>query len=1052
MEQIVKSCKLRGKNEEKIDAVYSCYLPDQWSLELIARVPQLFVLYKLEPQKLKTIRETFNELFTFFQQKNVPELIQKLLTIQVEKINSQSTVLKTLQSSQHEIFHILNFNLDKIHVLTSTSVQLTMKLVHEKMVLQDKLPSTIFAKLKTLREEKVLTMVANAFESQTLPTLVIDCDGENIESIVENFHRLELKEVKTNIAYLVNVGLRLEILSKSIPLAEFIRISREKFAIKVARLKKVNFQGISTFFCEILRENSEIYHEITSGANEEVKIGKELEFEDEKVHIERKFYKSKTNCYQKTNFDTHQKLTIDEIIKLAETNKIIVLAEEPGSGKSIELKMTAKKLKQTFPTHWVEFIDLKLFEKVFQENEKIPTHFNQSKNVLNFLANKMLKLEGFDSIIFLESFNKGKIIILMDGFDEISSNNRDFAMNLMKGYTDLLKNQLWVAIRPSSGREVVEKLRCQVNPELIKFAPFTNENQRSFFRKFFENKQILEKFENSFKLLKASITNPLALRIVVELFKNGSNFENFDSNLYSIYESFIYSAPPGDHSEFKKIIHVIKFETKKNVSIDYEDSWPKNSYFKDLQHIGSNGNFIHRTFGEFHVAGCLVSLVFRNKPQSRQDVEKVKNLWLQVMKMEKGEMIRKFLDFFLESSSKFEHYQNAKFLLEFIDENFIDILHFSAVEGCINLIKFVFHLIEDQMMLQEMWLIKSGNSVLMSATFNQPIEFVQELWRFASTIFDQTQMKQLLMQENEAGENVLNFSFYNDLDQNENKFMFFMENTRRILSEGELERFLSPKKPIWENLCFEKTFYFLLKVLTKSEFRIFTESKNCDGFTLLHSICAKCDFDVSSLDYTAQMMADVFRTLDVEESRELILKKGCKGQTALMLAAENENEIVFKALWKFIETSFYDGEQQKMLQEECKWSPSVLHCSARNHGRETFETVYKIYTQKLNIESIKSVLIRKNGNGKNILNYGVELSSKQLVESLWRNMQKVLDSKALKTMLTNEDDARYSIFDYRCWDDEKQEIFSIFKPFIIENCLIENEKLLIWFSSQNFMT
>lgn len=73
-EKISQKCKLQVGIEEYIDIVYNYYPPEMHHAELIVRVPHLIALYSHDPERLKLIRETFKELFEFYEKKINPEM------------------------------------------------------------------------------------------------------------------------------------------------------------------------------------------------------------------------------------------------------------------------------------------------------------------------------------------------------------------------------------------------------------------------------------------------------------------------------------------------------------------------------------------------------------------------------------------------------------------------------------------------------------------------------------------------------------------------------------------------------------------------------------------------------------------------------------------------------------------------------------------------------------------------------------------------------------------------------------------------------------------
>jgi NACHT domain len=346
--------------------------------------------------------------------------------------------------------------------------------------------------------------------------------------------------------------------------------------------RKVNFQGIKMKLKEIFYETRKAIEKIPLDiflAEQEFEIGKENNFDEVKFHVERNFLTSDANWNDKTSKFEPEPLSSEELFKIAEKVKVILLADEPGNGKSTEMKMIAKKLKRKFPFSWVEYFDLKLFTKDFQKDGKVTMKFDKVEEIARFLAEKMLKLESFKAETFVEMFINGCVIALFDGVDEISPSFLEFVMKLMVGSKTKSQNLLFISARP----HLVCKLEQNLKTKSFKLVEFSDNNRKEFLMKFFQTKDILkvqrEKFLekiNTISWSNKSVLNPMLCRMTAEICED-PNFQLVDANLFSIYDEFVSKmiknlrkkGPEAekDATKFIKNVDIIECHQRKAVEI-----------------------------------------------------------------------------------------------------------------------------------------------------------------------------------------------------------------------------------------------------------------------------------------------------------------------------------------------------------------------------------------------------------------------------------------------------------------------------------------------------
>jgi hypothetical protein len=559
-----------------------------------------------------------------------------------------------------------------------------------------------------------------------------------------------------------------------------------------------------------------------------------------------------------------------------------------------------------------------------------------------------------------------------------------------------------------------------------------------------------------------SVSNPMLLRMIVELFDDNLDFELNETNLFSIYDEFVAKmigklAEKGpeaknDSTQFIMNVNIIECHQKKAAEVMFggksnELSAAIDIFFKhtpdlsidQMTRIGlvfDDGSgelhFIHRTFVEFFVAKFIVEKMFKLKFQSEEELNAVADLWMEAMRMSDGEMIRKFLD---EEMKRFEFDKNQKLVVKSMEKSFgsfrRDVLRCSARDCCMNLIRFVsINVIEDREKLLKIWIGCTWiGTVLMYAAKFQSIEFVEELWNFAVKIFTQSQVVELLMHENKGGGrmcNVLHFAVANESD--EEPFKFFLQKAREILNAVQLKRFTAPKSPLWywEDKNAKIVLSRCKKTFAENEFRNLLKSRNYLDETLPAYACGDFE-DAESLEFVLNELFEFFGASETQEMLQTTTTDYCR--TPLMLAAMNGSENIFKTFWSFVEhkLQFKVEDLKQMLSRENKNEWNAFHYATLNGNKENFKFVKQVFEEKLGNEKIKKFLVKENESGENIFHFTIKgEGNEETIETLWHFMQTLLDDRTLMKMLVKRNKKGKSLLD----DSGTQRKREIFEDFI----------------------
>jgi hypothetical protein len=159
-------------------------------------------------------------------------------------------------------------------------------------------------------------------------------------------------------------------------------------------------------------------------------------------------------------------------------------------GKTTVLTHLSKQMKQKFPTYWVVKIDLNDHTDVLEAQMKQKIETNE------FLPEKLLKFHHpFEKQLFKQCCQgleeASKVIMMFDGFDEISPKYKETVLDLLQGLNPLKQpwiEQLWVTTRPHLREELEDNLQqlCYT------LEPFSEDNQIGFLTKFWHQRLKLE--------------------------------------------------------------------------------------------------------------------------------------------------------------------------------------------------------------------------------------------------------------------------------------------------------------------------------------------------------------------------------------------------------------------------------------------------------------------------------------------------------------------------------------------------------------------------------
>jgi hypothetical protein len=208
----------------------------------------------------------------------------------------------------------------------------------------------------------------------------------------------------------------------------------------------------------------------------------------EKISADLKWIKSSTDISRILKYINKVKeepFAEDTMITMAQ--KVSILIDIAGMGKSTVLNHLAQQLKEKNENHWVVKVDLNDFTSELDEVKS--DQLKTCTEAIKFLSNKILKLSSaLEKDLFRQScMETGNVILLFDGFDEVASYYKDEVTQLIKSLLETSIGKVFIASRPEWA-EFLETTFLQIKHSLM---PFEKQDQEKYLLSF-----MMQKIEN----------------------------------------------------------------------------------------------------------------------------------------------------------------------------------------------------------------------------------------------------------------------------------------------------------------------------------------------------------------------------------------------------------------------------------------------------------------------------------------------------------------------------------------------------------------------------
>ncbi|CAH1734539.1 unnamed protein product [Chironomus riparius] len=619
-EEISKRCQERTGYEEYIDMVYDYYPTQMQHAELIVRVPHLMALYHENPERLKELRHIFPELFDFYEKKVVPEMLSSLPEIErrdekeIEKKDKKILNLKKILffSGILSIFAIIFAVILGQWLTTKPNFKFEDMTANDRSRLRD---GNVIYKDVEVKFHDLFADNSTAYYKLTSDHITNLLDGHALN--FTDTHFLYLNDL---------VHHDWENLAGNL---------KQKFLTS-----NFTFQNESLKFEKLAEISPDVFNFLTSKEIVDVLDGKELAIGNmienkTDFYVERRFIFEGQEKTLQTELYTNTRDEFVDVIDRTERRKFFILSSEAGAGKTVTFEHLAAVIKRKFPTKWVSYVDLKDHVELYRAHEKL---IDVEGLIIDIL--KLKSKSSFELKIFQEFFRSGNVVLLWNGFDEISPTYEEFVSNLLRNIHSNTQNVQYVCTRPLYS----DFLQDLFQMKAYQLVPFTKSEQEEFLSKFFISKNVSGSKENLIgKVMNISLrldfNTPLMLKMIAEIHDQPKLLES--ENLFEIYKCFVDQKVKiwQEKSDFAKNLSksvftgsskfdIIAIYQKFSMQLDIDfinvkkldvmqTKIPDILPFEEISRMGilyvnneTQFAFSHKTFAEFFIAKYFIDSIY----------------------------------------------------------------------------------------------------------------------------------------------------------------------------------------------------------------------------------------------------------------------------------------------------------------------------------------------------------------------------------------------------------------------------------------------------------
>ncbi|KAI2802360.1 hypothetical protein BLOT_009805 [Blomia tropicalis] len=684
------------------------------------------------------------------------------------------------------------------------------------------------------------------------------------------------------------------------------------------------------------------------------------------------------NIRQYINDDVKLLEDEDSLVDLIKNKQTIILADDPGMGKSTTLvQLYYSKLKYNninvihiIESNWIIHVNLR------DHIQTIKSCFCDDKfnidTFIEFLSKIDLKLSNNISQNLLKytanNCTHKSLLISFDGFDELQdSNDKSKIIELLK----FLRNYTKVKIRITTRMHYCKDLENALSTIAIKFSPMDKQSIKLFIVEYLKvrlrlilNHQVYEKFFvvekiefeliNEFTeqflnkcefLFKGDIARFIGTPLQLHLLLGAKGFiDNFVQWTFDTEQPFNFDYMGKD------ICSVYEYFIENKFDIFFN----KMSYLRDVQPL------LKSQFNDFCVelaSKTIFSLMF-NKMKTIE----FKELFLLIgfIRLDKQNNLK-----FIHQT--FEEYYASEKCINWIEQNDEFDIPTKKIEFVLNVLKNENYKIIRSFINIKLTRLKNNTMNLSNQIYKQYGTIINKEinLNYSNILLNQKGYTVLDLAAKEGNLNIINFLLIS-CKKFENGLV-----TKLILNKKNLSEMSALQIAVRYNKV--EIFYELLKLFDRNEHALFkvVSDKNKDGNSVLH---------LAAQYYNIEIIERIISLLDNNKNEliEWIKNKNKDGDSVLHLAAKYNRIEIIKELIPLFDNN--KNELIELIKDKNQYGDSVLHLVGKKRNIEFIEMLIPLFDNNENelIERLKD----KNQNGESVLHLAVKFNNVKIIERL----------------------------------------------------------------------
>ncbi|XP_070505040.1 uncharacterized protein [Chironomus tepperi] len=828
--QIIQYCKDNCHKEPIVGLVFNSYSLNMHAAELIVRIPHMLVLYRKNPEKLKELKDVFSCLFKFFIDKVIPDMTEAIPRIkgkaetEVTRKNKKIwnlrkklcfsffltlliavgisfflfdpplkySKLNSLDKNtiKNSMVNFKGHNLKLCDLLTNNSTAYdSLESDHIKQMLSGQLLNLSDPKLYYL--EQLIRFTWETL-SDVLKDVVLNSNLD-FQNQTVNFRTLSTSAVK----YLTFDQIILIIEGQLLTVGNVTKVNSEFYVKRdfiPENIKQIYYHYERNDFDDLIFE--EYYDNFMY---KDVKERSEILRDIEK----RADYKLFSQYYQLSEDQYKFSYTnSNQIIKHAEEDQIFALSAGPGAGKTVTFQKLAVEIKKLYPYKWVSYIDI-----------KDPSFLCNITEDPKQLVKRILRLGShnkFEESTFDELYSLNNVVILWNGFDEVSHDHSNFVLELIKSIQESTKNVQYICTRTTQA----ERLSDRLNITLWELVPFNELEQKKFLKDYFvfqqiDSSKIVTDVKKALKIIEKlnydkkpirSFNTPLMLKMIAEIIDDQNLLDS--GNLYEIYDRFIQNKidiwQKKQESNQRKVPKIFlhtdfgisdifqKYALLSSLSMIlatnlafkinnleimgnkiFDDAL--SSQISDMGILYLNGEFsfefAHRTYAEFFVAQYFINHIYNAKGSMNSKEAELRLELFYIITRRYGyyqEIISEFIDSYINSHAVKKPFQNE--IVHVLETKFIDFFKSLLDTNRPKIFQFLINFFEKDHDLLIRLLHVNETETLYTGIFN-PNNFANyinpkeiEIW--SKKVLTKDEFERFIIGRNQKGKVLLGMHFY----------------------------------------------------------------------------------------------------------------------------------------------------------------------------------------------------------------------------------------------------------------------------------------------------